>query len=122
MGQLKVNNRLPLVDVEQGRNTVTVKGVDVRETIEPGAWFSVLDEAVAYQVASEPQYDGSNSTITLAEPYGGETKPDVPGVLHWDFTSLGLPLMRRGDVNTPVLWSRAMQRINEELVALWERV
>ena len=108
MGQYRPTN----VNVTNGSATVTVVGVDATLEVSAGDWFGVNGTGiVSYQVASTPSYGGGNTTVTLTTTYSGTTGTGVTGVFQRDFTTDGLPILSRNDLEAAAILGRLAQEV-----------
>ena len=111
MAQIKTGK----VNVENGSAFVT--GVDttwISDDVESGNEFTVAGDGVLYTIASV----NSNTELQLSAPYAGETSEEVSYTIARDFTTpSGINLMEEGDIETAAIFTRAMRKIQTELVS-----
>ena len=112
MGQYLPSN----VNVTNGSPTVTLVGVDATLEVDTGDWFGVNGTGiVSYQVASTPTYAAGDTTVTLTTNYSGATDTGVNGVFQRDFTTGGLPIVARGDLEVASILGRLAQEVDTGL-------
>jgi len=100
-------------------NVIVSTGADWSSVLK-GAMFMFQGDNVSYFVGSTVAPSVSDSgywELLLTSEYVGTQKTGASYVIHQDFeANVGLPLMRSGDVETGIIFSRAMQKIGELLV------
>lgn len=109
--------------VTQGSNRVIAADGANWASAAPGDLFSVAQGGLFYQIASVVHPDVSESeewelllTHNFAQDVGSEP---VNYVIHSDFTPhIGLPLVRRGDVETASILRRAMMLLDQTVAAI----
>jgi len=104
MAQLK-----QVCTVTNGSQTVAVIGVNVAYRILANSIFMTSPDFVPYTVARDAQFDGTNTVVTLAAEYQGDSGAMAQGVFVTDFTYPdNIPLISQGDVGTAAIWTKAM--------------
>lgn len=91
--------------------------LDDWSTIVPGNMFTINGSGVAYFVANTVAPNASSSgfwEINLTAPYAGSGAfTNAAYTIITDFTAiLGLPLLKRGDAESALIFSRAMQMLD----------
>lgn len=100
------------VSTTTASSTIIGNGTLWLNEIESGDLFSILGGQM-YTIAAVV----SDTELTLTAPFQGNNT-DVEYAITRDFTQLGIPLMSRGDINTPEIFTRAMMIIDEKLRGL----
>ncbi len=100
------------VTTENGNPVIIGHGTQWLGEINAGDLFAILGGQM-YVVASV----SSDTQLNLTAPFQGNNTEVEYGITR-DFTQLGIPLMSRGDINTPEIFSRAMMLIDEKLRGL----
>jgi uncharacterized coiled-coil DUF342 family protein len=109
MAQLK-----QVCTVTNGSQTVTVIGVNVAYRIRANNIFMTSPDLVPYTVAKDAEFDGTNTVVTLAASYQGDSGAMAQGVFVTDFTYPdNIPLISQGDVGTAAIWTKAMYQLQE---------
>jgi uncharacterized coiled-coil DUF342 family protein len=107
MAQLK-----QVCTVTNGSQTVTVIGVNVAYRIRANNIFMTSPDLVPYTVAQDAVFDGTNTVVTLAANYQGNSGAMAQGVFVTDFTYPdNIPLISQGDVGTAAIWTKAMYQL-----------
>lgn len=104
MSQIKYNT----VTVTNGSATVTGTGTTWLGNVSAGNYLVISDvnanSPVIYEVASDP---ASDTSLQLSSPWAG-TSGTYNAVIHVDFSADGVPLLSDGDLETVLVFNRAM--------------
>lgn len=99
------------VSVENGSQTVTGDIQFFLANVEAGDIFIRVGDAVSYEVAAVV----SDTELTLASNYAGETAGGQEYVVHRDFTPVkGYPYVQKGDVETALILKRFAMMLDAE--------
>jgi hypothetical protein len=104
------------IAVTAGSRTVVGAGTKWLTDSTPivaGDEFVVLGSVLFYQVASVQ----SDTQLTLVDPFAGVNTTGASYYIVRDFTSLGIPVLQRGDVDVPNVIGRMSRKINQLLTA-----
>lgn len=119
MSQYKTDPTLgsPTVGVTNGSNVVTGIGTEFLSEVEVGDGFWA-DVDPVHQVYYTVTSVDSNTSLQISANWGGVTNANASFAIWRDFTTnLDLPEMNRGDLNTPLTFTRAMRLIDQSLLA-----
>ena len=101
-----------VVTLTNGSATVVGTNTTWLGEVESGDAFTVTGSGVFYDVASVE----SNTQLTLSTPYSGASVTDTTYTIARDFTPLNnIVEMRKGDIETAAIFTRAMRRIDQLL-------
>ncbi|WP_461533419.1 hypothetical protein [Sinomicrobium sp.] len=108
MAQIKTG----VVTLTNGSATAVGTNTTWLGEVESGDAFTVTGSGVFYDVASVE----SNTELTLSTPYSGASVTDTTYTIARDFTPLNnIVEMRKGDIETAAIFTRAMRRIDQLL-------
>lgn len=108
MAQIKTG----VVTLTNGSATVVGTNTTWLGEVESGDAFTVTGSGLFYDVASVQ----SNTELTLSTPYSGASVTDTTYTIARDFTPLNnIVEMRKGDIETAAIFTRAMRRIDQLL-------
>ena len=100
--------------VTKGSQSVVIAGVNLTQRILKNFVFMVDGSFVPYTVAANSIFVGGNTQLTLTGAYLGDTSASAPGIFVSDYTYPDLiPTLSQGDVGTAVVFTAAMNRIQE---------
>jgi hypothetical protein len=100
------------VTLTNGSATVVGTNTTWLSEVESGDAFTVTGSGVFYDVASVQ----SDTDLTLSTPYSGASVTDTTYTIARDFTPLNnIVEMRKGDIETAAIFTRAMRRIDQLL-------
>jgi hypothetical protein len=104
--------RTGTVAVTNGSQTVTGTGTAWLASITQGMCFAPTGDNASYQI-SQVVSDGS---LTLSAPYGGTTRSGAAYAITKGFTPImGFPIFEPGDIDTPTLWKRLANQLENAL-------
>lgn len=101
------------VSLVNGSNTVTGVGTAWLANVAAGQWFYPVGEDVGYQVLAVD----SDTQLRLTVNYAGTTRSGAAYTIVRDYTTESIPLLAKGDIETPSVFTRAMNQIQSLLNA-----
>ncbi len=103
------------ISVTNGSQTVTGSGTSWLANVAAGDWLFVGGDGTSYEVGSV----GSDTGITLTANYAGTTASGKSyGIGNVATSPDNILLMSTGDIETPAIFSRAMQAIQSTLTGV----
>lgn len=109
------------VEITNGSQQVKVPGQNVAAFIRANQVFMIQPEFVAYFVATDATFNGTDTVFALTGAYQGATNAAATAVIVTGKTaSQGIPTLAQGDVGTATVFTLAMMRIEEILDTLPE--
>ncbi|MDB5358840.1 MAG: Chaperone of endosialidase [Rhodospirillales bacterium] len=102
--------RVGTIAVTNGSAAVTGTGTAWLANVAAGNVLFIPGDTASYQLAGPPS---SDTSLTLAAPYGGATRAGIAYGITRDFTpNYNLPYPQDGDIGTGLMFKRAMLLID----------